>query len=28
VDELCEELIIGTDRKMSKVYLTGSGLCP
>jgi 4-aminobutyrate aminotransferase-like enzyme len=26
VDELCEELIIGTDRKMAKVYLTGSGL--
>lgn len=26
VDELCKELIMGTERKMARVYLTGSGL--
>lgn len=27
VEELCKELIDGTDDKMAKVYLTGSGMC-
>ena len=27
VDDLCHELINGTDEKMSRVYLTGSGEC-